>query len=67
MVFHHVLQTPSPSLRDIRLSTLATVRALRLLSGRDDQALPMVLETSSRDGFVTPGLTQIVVKAEDTS
>jgi putative transcriptional regulator len=26
----------------------------------------MVLETSSRDGFVTPGLTQIVVKAEDT-
>jgi hypothetical protein len=40
--------------------TLATIRALRLGSGRDDQALPTVLKTSSRDGLATPGLTQIV-------
>jgi hypothetical protein len=30
------------------------------LSGRDDQALSTVFKTWSRDGLVTPGLTQIV-------
>jgi hypothetical protein len=34
------------------------------VSGRDDQALPTVLKTSSRDGLVTPGLTQIVGKLQ---
>ena len=36
------------------------VRALRFLSGRDDQALLAVWKTSGRDGLVTPGLTQFV-------
>ena len=50
------LQTPSPSLRDTGLLTRATVRAVRLVSGRDDQALPTVLKTLGRDGLVTPEL-----------
>ncbi len=40
--------------RDTGLLTLATVRALRFLSGRDDQALPTVLKTWSRDGLSPP-------------
>jgi hypothetical protein len=51
-------------LRDTGLLTPATVRALRFVSGRDDLALPTVLKTSSRDGLVTPGLTQIVGKLQ---
>ena len=60
VISHRFLPAPSPSLRDTGLLTRATVRAVRLVSGRDDQALPTVLKTLGRDGLVTPGLTQIV-------
>ena len=55
LIFHRFLPpTRHPSLRDTGLLTLATVRALRFLSGRDDQALPTVLKTSGRDGLSRP-------------
>ena len=53
LIFHLFLQAP-PILARYGLLTLATVRALRFLSGHDDQALPTVLKTSGRNGLSCP-------------
>jgi hypothetical protein len=66
VIFHRFLQTPSPSLRDTGLLTLATVRALRFLSGRDDQALPTVFENLGEGRSCHTRTHSNRWKAEDT-
>ena len=60
LLFHYFLLAFSPALRDTGCLALATVRARRLVSGRDDQTLRTVSKTASGDGLATSGHTQIV-------
>jgi hypothetical protein len=59
VIFHSLPPTRRPSLRDTGLLTLATVRALRFLSGRDDLNAAHGLENLGQGRPIAPGLTQI--------
>ena len=56
VVEHYFLQALRPSLRDTGLLTLATVRASRLVSGRNDQTLPTVLKPRGGTVLLHPDL-----------